>query len=302
MNKHDYKFTPNIDEIWDSFDFKVVMCGMGDDTAMLIAELFSRDMEPDELVFCDTGSEFPHTYKFIEHLKKWSRVMEWSKVVVLRKLDKFSEPLSVISLCQSQDTLPAVAFGSKSCSMRFKTETADKYFNNHSSCHKAWGVDKKGVAHKHHTGKILRLIGINADESGRAANWSPQPKWVQAFPLIDWGIGEYESPNVDSVGLYYPGKSSCTVCPNMTHAEIAMLRDDYPEIYRQSLSIESKYRDANLKRSAQQDIFGANVYTNTTKGLGGLSGKTWEQMMVEYDRNPSKFKSKENKSCNECGH
>lgn len=259
MNIHDFKERPIMSQgLWDSFGFKVLMGGMGDDTAMLIAELYERGFEPDEIVFCDTGSEFPHTYEFIKFLQNWCDKNKWSKVVILKKLDKFDQPLSVISLCQSQNTLPAVAFGSKSCSLRFKAETADKYFNNKIECWVAWGSKKsvfndktkemeefyaKGTRINTHTGKILRIVGLNEDEPNRVAKWRNEPKWCQSFPLFDWGIGEHESDAVERVGLYYPGKSSCTVCPNMSHGEIAMLRDNYPEIHKQSLSIESVFID-----------------------------------------------------------
>jgi len=303
MNKHDFKIRPHIDDVWDSFDFKVVMCGMGDDTVMLIAELYDRGMEPDELVFCDTGSEFPHTYKFIGILQKWVDDKQWSKLVILKKLDKFQTPLSVISLCKNQSTLPSAAFGEKTCSLRFKTETADLYFNNHKKCWKSWGVGKKGTKTSAHTGKILRMIGINSDEPRRVKSWKNQPKWTQSFPLFDWGIGDFESTKVEKVGLYYPGKSSCTVCPYMTHPEIATLRDSYPKIYQESLEIEKAYREKFLIKSKTDDLFGDESYENSVLGLGGIKGKTWPQMMQEYDAHPQRYKRMtSNMICNECGH
>ena len=302
-NRHDFTERPIFSqELWDSFDAHYLMGGMGDDTSELIGELYVRGFEPKEIIFCDTGSEFPHTYEYIEHLKKWCREKNWSKVVVLKKLDKFKEPLSVISMITDQNTLPAMAFGKKSCSLRFKTETADLYFNNNPDCWKAWGVDKKGVSNKKHTGKILRMVGINFDEPSRTQNWSPQNKWVQVYPLFDWVIGEKESEAVEEIGLYYPGKSSCTVCPNMTHGEIAMLRDDYPVIFKQSLSIEANYRDRYLIKSNQNDLFGDESFDNTVLGLGGRNGKTWEQMLQEYDANPQHYKQSTNKKPCECGH
>ena len=205
-------------------------------------------------------------------------------------------------MIKSQNTLPAAAFGSKSCSLRFKTETADLYFNNNPKCWNSWGVDKKGVSSSKHTGKILRMVGINFDEHSRTKSWSPQKKWVQVYPLFDWGIGEAESEAVEDVGLYYPGKSSCTVCPNMTHGEIAMLRDDYPVIFKQALDIEENYRKSSLVKSSQSDLFGDDSFENTVMGLGGRSGKTWGQMLKEYDTNPQHYKQSTNKKPCECGH
>lgn len=237
-----FKDRPKFEEAWAATTFRVIMGGMGDDTAMMIAEMYERGYEPDEIVFCDTGSEFPHTYRFITFLQNWCIERNWSKVVVLKKFDKHGDPLSVIATAEAGNTLPAAAFGKKSCSLRFKTETGDKYFNNHPKAWKAWGVGKKGARLDSHTGAILRLVGINADEPERAAKWQPQDKWVQAFPLFDWDIGEKESDAVERVGLYYPGKSSCVCCPHLSSAELHMLHDDYPEIFERVLMMEDVYR------------------------------------------------------------
>ena len=55
---------PPFEKAWLATSFRVVMAGMGDDTVMLIAEMYKRGYEPDEIIFCDTGSEFEHTYNF----------------------------------------------------------------------------------------------------------------------------------------------------------------------------------------------------------------------------------------------
>lgn len=302
MNKHNYQHRPSIDDVWNEFDYKILMAGNGDDTAMLIAELFVRGYEPDEIIFCDTGSELPHTYEFTIYLWQWMKKHNWSKLTVLNKEDRYGKPLSVVSLCEDQETLPAAAFGSKSCSLRFKKETADKYLNSNHKCLDAWGVKKKGVPLSKYKGKVLRMVGINYDEPQRVANWKPEDKYVQVFPLFDWLVGEMESDNVEKVGLYYPQKSSCYICPNMTHGEVAMVRDMYPDLLDKALRIESDYRKNNLVKSNQCDLFGGDDYENTTVGLGGLSGKTWGQMLKEYDANPSKYKRMTDKKPCECGH
>lgn len=62
----------SFDKMWFATSFRVVIAGMGDDTAILIAEMYKRGYEPDEIVFCDTGSDFEHAYHFsIGWLKSW---------------------------------------------------------------------------------------------------------------------------------------------------------------------------------------------------------------------------------------
>lgn len=272
---------PPFDFAWHFTDFHVLMGGMGDDTAMLIAEMYERGYEPDEIVFCDTGSEFPHTYGFITFLQNWCIERNWSKVTVLKKYDTDGNPLSVITTAEQGNTLPAAAFGKKSCSLRFKTETADKYFNNHPKALAAWGVTKKGQPLDSHTGSILRIVGINADEPQRAARWAPQDKWVQVFPLYDWGIGERESEAVERVGLYYPGKSSCVCCPHLSSAELHMLHDDYPDVFERVQRMESNYRQHGM--------------TPESSTVGLCRGKTIREKMAD-----GKFCSFEDDQCQEC--
>lgn len=259
---------PDFREAWEATEFRVVMAGMGDDTVMLIAELYEMGFEPDEIVFCDTGSEFGHTYEFIGFLRSWCQENKWSKVVILRKTDREGNPLSVIGTAEKDGTLPAAAFGSKACSMRFKTETADKYFNNHPAAWKAWGVDKKGRPLNTHTGSILRMVGINADETHRFKGWEPQDKWVQVYPLADLGVGENESDAVLRVGLYYPGKSSCYCCPHMNGKEIYDLKMNSHEDYLRIKALEDNY--IATKRTPE----------SSTRGL--CRGKTIDEKMAEY--------------------
>lgn len=259
---------PHFEEAWAATTFRVVMAGMGDDTTMMLAEMYKRGFEPDEIVFADTGSEHQHTYKFIKHITRWCEERNWSKVVVLHKFDKNGKPLSVIETAERDNTLPGAAFGIKSCTMRFKTETADKYFNNNPDCWKAWGVAGKGRRLSSHTGSILRIVGINADEPERAENWRPEHKWTQVFPLFDWDIGEHESDAVEEVGLYLPGKSSCICCPHMSGKELYNLKVMYPDDYARIKRMEANYQATHMKPDS------------STRGM--CRGDTIDEKIAEY--------------------
>jgi 3'-phosphoadenosine 5'-phosphosulfate sulfotransferase (PAPS reductase)/FAD synthetase len=259
---------PDFRAAWMATSFRVVMAGMGDDTVMLIAELYEIGLEPDEIVFCDTGSEFGHTYEFIGFLKSWCNEKKWSKVVCLHKTDKNGERLSVIGTAEKDGTLPGAAFGAKSCSMRFKIETADKYFNNHPEVLKAWGINKKGSRISSHKGSILRMVGINADETHRFKGWKPEDKWINVYPLADLNIGEGESKAVKRVGLYYPGKSSCFCCPHMNGKEIYDLKMNSHDDYLRIKALEDNY------------IATKRLPNSSTRGL--CRGKTIDEKMAEY--------------------
>lgn len=278
---------PSFEEAWNFSEFRVLMGGMGDDTAMMIAECYKRGFEPDEIIFCDTGSEFPHTYRFVEFLFRWCADRNWSKVTVLKKLDRFGQPLKLIEMVETQKTLPAAAFGSKSCSLRFKIETVDKYLNNHPRAHSAWGVKRKGAPLDSHTGYVLKAVGINADEDSRAAKWKPEHKWVQCFPLYDWEIGEKESDAVAEVGLYYPGKSSCIMCPHLTGAELYMLATEYPELFARVVDIEINYQKHQMTEGS------------STKGL--CRSKTIADKLGDFLSGKEKFDSFSQSKCSSCG-
>jgi 3'-phosphoadenosine 5'-phosphosulfate sulfotransferase (PAPS reductase)/FAD synthetase len=262
---------PDFNHAWRATDYRVVMGGMGDDTAMLIAELYKKRCEPNEIVFCDTGSEFQRTYTFIKFLKIWCENRKWSKVTVLKKVDKFGAPLALIDMVEVNKTLPAAAFGAKSCSFRFKTETADLYFNNNKECFKAWGITRKGSRLNSHTGSILRLIGLNADEPGRVDKWAPEHKWVQSFPLYDWGVGEKESSAVEEVGLYYPGKSSCIMCPHLTGPELLSLENEEPDNFKRVAQIEKTYQENKTREDGPRGLCRRETIAEKVKSSGSPS-------------------------------
>ncbi|MDN0012506.1 hypothetical protein [Providencia stuartii] len=117
---------PSFEKAWSATSFRVVMAGMGDDTAMLIAEMYKRGYEPDEIVFCDTGSEFEHTYHFIGWLRSWCNEKKWSKVVVLRKWDKDGNPLSVIETAEKKTRYlpPHLAANHAHCDLKLRPLTS----------------------------------------------------------------------------------------------------------------------------------------------------------------------------------
>lgn len=219
-------------------DFYIVS-GCGDDSAMMIAECYARGYEPKAVIFCDTGNEMPHTYKFAAFLSQWMMSNGWSKFVMIKKKNKAGDVINVYDENYKNGRMPPVLYGFKTCSERFKVELANRWIGLNEGLGK---TTKKGiqVQWKNLNKKIIKAVGINADEQHRVDRWKDDDNFSQVFPLYDWDIGDKESASVvEEVGLYMPGKSSCFMCPNMTAEEIVYLHDNYPLMYYKALAMEA---------------------------------------------------------------
>lgn len=211
-----------------------VVCGGGDDSTMMIAELYKRGYEPDYVVFCDTGCEMPHTYKFMAYLSKWMMERNWSKLIIQKKHNANGDVINVFDENYKNGRMPPVLYGFKTCSQRFKIEVANKFLAN------AYGHSNNGrISWKGWDKKIVKCVGLNADEQSRIDGWISDDCFEAVYPLVDFDVGERESESlVYEVGLYMPGKSSCFMCPNMTAEEIVFMHDNYPLMFHKAIDME----------------------------------------------------------------
>jgi hypothetical protein len=122
-------------------------------------------------MFADTGGEFPETYEFVSAFSAWLVANGMPEVLTVRSTGKTLE-----EDCIDRHTLPSVAFGFKTCSQRWKTQPQDKYLNKWEPAREAWRMG----------GKVVKLIGYDADESHRIKDYDSQ-KYVVAYPLVSWG-------------------------------------------------------------------------------------------------------------------
>lgn len=250
----------NSDESFKNNDFYIVS-GCGDDSAMMIAECYVRGYEPKAIVFCDTGNEMPHTYKFLAYLSSWMMSRGWSKLVVLKKTNKDGKVIDVFHENYKHGTMPPPVYGFKTCSQRFKTELANRWI----AINEGYGKKIKSgieVQWKNINKKIIKAVGINADEEHRISQWKSDDNFEQVFPLVDWDIGEKESSDtVCSIGLYMPGKSSCFMCPNMTAKEIVDLHDNYPLMFYKAIAMERNVVDQGNDIVSVKRVFAVDRLT-----------------------------------------
>ena len=207
----------------------VQLSGGKDSTAMLLMML-ERGMPVDEILFCDTGIEFPAMY---EHL---NRVEQYTGRKITRLKAKhdfywwFWCNQKVKGKTAGQFGMSWPGFKSRWCTKRLKTQVSSNYLQS--------------------AGEYIQYIGIAADEPKRHRNIPDNVR----HPLYDWGITEQQAlqycydHGFDWDGLYeHFDRVSCWLCPLQGIKELRTLRKLFPELWSKLRVMDAltyfKYRD-----------------------------------------------------------
>ena len=142
----------------------VVVCyGAGvDSTAMLIA-MRDQGIRPDLITFADTGAEKPETYEQVQKMNAWLKAQGFPTVTTCAK--KTLETTAYNDLggnCSDNETLPSLAFGMKSCSIKWKQGPQDQFLKgvtkgpNKREPHPIWIASQAAGV------KLVKLIGYDS--------------------------------------------------------------------------------------------------------------------------------------------
>jgi hypothetical protein len=225
-------------------------------TAMILGAL-ERGIEIDFICFADTGGEHPETYAWIETLNQWLKDNHNLEIHIARCVYK-GKVTSLEDFAVSYKSLPSLAYGFKSCSLKFKAEPSDKLF---ISKYKDW---MKGTG-----SKPIKWIGYDLDEEHRYKNRQKEyAKFVLEFPLIEWGLDREGCKDlIEKHGFEPPKKSACFFCPASKKHEIEWLAENHPDLFERACAME---RNAELR---------------TVKGLG--RSFSWAEYIKYRRQQPS---------------
>jgi len=193
--------------------------GLGNNSVAMMIKKVQLGEQVDLILFADTGGEKPRTYQYLDMFSKWLSDRDYPEIIVVKKVRADGRIHELEEDCLENNMLPSIAYGFKSCSLKFKVGPQDKYCNN-------WAPAK---AHWKAGGKVTKLMGIHASETHRAIE-SKDKKYEFEYPLIEWDMdGEDCEELIKSAGLPVPGKSACFFCPSSKMAEIMALPRDLQE-------------------------------------------------------------------------
>lgn len=241
-------------------------------TAMLLLWL-AEGRRLDYVSFSDTGGERPVTLAWVERVRLWlERHHPAIRFVVVRDGSKTLEQHAL-----DTKRLPALAYGKRSCSVRFKVQP---YLD--------W-ITKEVLPPV----PLRELIGFDADEAkrvNRGEQTEPRHKAhgaraQQVYPLYAAKITREDCKRIIRATFgCLPPKSACFFCPAMSAHEVAALAVNEPDLFDRAVAIED-----NAEATPQEEaagVFEGALFTVPTlattrpaarPSLWGTrsNGKTW---------------------------
>jgi hypothetical protein len=204
----------------------VVSYGGGTNSTAMLIEMHRRGIRPDLILFADTGSEMPHTYAFVRLFQEWLAANAIPPITTVRRE---CEHESLYAECIARKTLPALAFGFRSCSDQWKIRPQNRYLAAWEPAVNAWAMSKP----------VAKAVGFDTGEVHRMADYDGK-RYRVWLPLVEFDMDrdDCERAIIDA-GLPLPGKSSCWFCPAMKKHEVLALKREQPCLYAKACAMEA---------------------------------------------------------------
>jgi hypothetical protein len=260
--------------------------GAGVDSTAMIVALHDAGLRPSVITFADTGGERARTYEHLDRMQSVVRKWGWPPIELCRKRMLPTTPYNdLYGNCWENETLPSIAFGMSSCSIKFKGHVQDQHLmgvsrgpNKHAP-HPAWvEAQKRGV-------RFTKLIGFDCSKADlrRASNAAARPacEFDFAYPLqlIAWTRDDCVRAITRALGKdFVPVKSACFFCSATKQWELFDMAAYEPELLERAIALERRALTGRHSRFSEVD-FGASwddlvrnadrfPSSNTTVGLG----------------------------------
>ena len=204
----------------------IVAYGLGVDSTAVLVELYKRGIRPDAILFADTGDEKAETYNYLPIINAWLSTVGFPPVTTVRyqpvNFKNWPPYHSLGENCLINGTLPSLAFGFKSCSLKWKVVPQNKWTE-------AWPM---AVDYWRTGGKVKKIIGYDCSPKDKKryhhALGMQDDKYEYWYPLIEWGLDrEACKATIRSAGLPVPPKSACKFCPATQPEELHLHRKEY---------------------------------------------------------------------------
>lgn len=204
----------------------VSFSGGKDSTAMLLL-MIKKGILIDEIIFLDTGVEFPEMYKHIEKVERY----------IDRKITKLKAENSYEYMMFEHKKKKGKNKGQKGYSWAdFRNRWCTQYLKKQ--------VMNRYLKEKYKNIEIIEYHGIAADETKRLIK--NKEKNIK-YPLAEWGVIEKEAleycykKGFNWDGLYEKfDRVSCWCCPLKNLKELKVIYKEYPKYWEKLKEWDSK--------------------------------------------------------------
>jgi hypothetical protein len=291
-------------------DALIVFCdGLGVDSMADKIALRDAGITPHLSLFADVGGEKPETIAYLAIANRWARENNWPETVLVRKIT--TDRVTYENLTDemiTNEVLPGLAFGMKTCSIKWKQGPQDKYLMgcasgpNKCDPHPLWlEAKRRGI-------KITKILNYDSGKAdirrsnkliGDDANFN----YVYPLQQLGWTRPDCLAAIIRE-GLPVPIKSACFFCPASQKWELWWLAGMHPDLFEKALQMEATAITGHNTRFDKID-FGVGYLevidtgkrwpsTKTTVGLGrSFSWNHWARMNKICDRDGIVMVSKE---------
>ncbi|HVX00145.1 MAG TPA: hypothetical protein VHA52_06910 [Candidatus Babeliaceae bacterium] len=204
----------------------IVAYGLGVDSTAALVEMHKRGIRPDAILFADTGDEKQETYDYLPVVNAWLQSVGFPQVTVVRyqpvNFKNWPPYATLGENCLTNGTLPSLAFGFKSCSLKWKVVPQNKWADAWPMAVDCW---RSG-------GRVKKMIGYDASPKDKKRYAHSQgledDKYEYWYPLIEWNMDREACKRaILATGLPVPPKSACKFCPATQPEELKQYRKDY---------------------------------------------------------------------------
>lgn len=202
----------------------VSFSGGKDSTAMLL-KLLEENRPIDEIIYCDTGKEFPQMYEHIEKVKKYIKE-KYNKEITILKAKKSFDYYMFDHIKKKGKNKGSKGYGWATMGIRWCTTLMKNYV-----------IDSYLKKYKENI--VIQYVGIAYDEQKRIKD--------KKYPLVEYKMTEKDclkycySKGFDWGGLYeHFDRLSCWCCPLKNLKELEILYKNYPQLWKQLKEMDKK--------------------------------------------------------------
>ena len=203
----------------------IVQFSGGKDSTCMLLMMLERGMQVDEIIFCDTGMEFPQMYEHIEKVREY--IKPYGKDITILKAENSFEHYMFHQKKSRGTRMDILGYGwstmqNRWCTSKLKVDVTKKYLR---------GKD------------VVMFVGIAYDEPKRHQNVSENVR----HPLFEWGITEKQALDYCySHGFTWGGlydkfrRVSCWCCPLQPISELRVLYHEFPALWQKLKEMDNK--------------------------------------------------------------